>query len=216
MTPYQFSHISAFSVLLPLAITYWKRHMIWRKFSLLVIILILGGFNDVVSFISIKLRHTNTLNSNIYQLVEFVMIVWLFRRWPSVRRNYFHQIVMTLGIVIWTLDFFVFHSLVENSALFRVLGPILLIYVIVDQINYTLLNRDNSIIVSRMLIKGGFVLYFLYSTFVETIELFPSQIQYPYFPQLWYIQGCVSILLNVLISIAFICHREKPTYSILT
>lgn len=216
MTAYNLSIISAFSVLLPLAAAIWKRQVIWRKFSLLVLLLLIGGLNDLASYLVIERHGNNMVNSNVYQLVEFVLLVWLFKKWPSNRQNYFHSIILCIGILLWISNFCILHSFRENSAVFRVFGSILLVFVCVNQINYTILNRENSIIFPRMLIKVGFALYFLYKAFIASFELFPIPIHFPYYAQLWYIQCGISILLNVLITIAFVCYRSTPPRSILT
>ncbi|NCI51325.1 hypothetical protein GWC95_15460 [Sediminibacterium roseum] len=154
--------------------------------------------------------------SNIYQLIEFVLLVLVFKKWPSTRKNYFHQIILVMGIIVWIIDYYIAHSLAEYSSMFRVLSSILLVFVCVDQINFTLLNRESSIIFSRMLIKTGFVVYFFYKAFIESFDLFDIKSKYPYSAKFWYIQCSLSILLNLLIAIAFICYRTKPTRSILT
>ena len=216
MTAYNLSIISAFSVLLPLAAAIWKRQVIWRKFSFLVLILLVGGLNDLASYLAIKIHGDNMVNGNVYQLVEFVLLVCLFKKWPSYRQNYFHSVILGIGILLWVLDFCILHSLRENSSVFRVFGSILLVFVCINQINYTILNRENSIIFPRMLIKVGFALYFLYKSFIESFELFAIPIHYPYYARFWYVQCGISILLNVLITIAFVCYRSTPPRSILT
>lgn len=216
MTQYKLSIISAFSVLLPLASAYWKRHSIWPKFSLLVTFLIVGGVNDLVSYILIKANGSNIINSNFYQLIEFILLIWLFKNWPSSRKNYFHHIVLLIGTSVWILDFCILHSISHYSSLFRVFGSILLIYVFIDQIIYTILNRENSIIFSKMLIKIGLVIYFLYKTFIESIQLFPTQFYLDWDTHFWFIECSLNILLNLLITIAFLCFRSIPNRSILT
>lgn len=216
MTVYDLSHISAFSVSLPLSVAIWKRYSIWRKFSLLVILLLIGAASDFISYLSIKHHGSNILCANIYQIVEFSLLVWLFKTWPSTRKSNFHLIIFTMGLALWIIDFLIVNSLYTYSSMFRVTGSMLLVFVCIDQINFTILNRDDSISFSRMLIKVGFVLYFFYKAVIESFDLFGTQIQFPYSAQFWYIHDSLSILLNVLIAIAFICYRTKPTQSILT
>lgn len=208
--------ISAFSVLIPIGASIWKRHEIWRKFSLLILFLITGGITDFISYQSMKLYGSNTIISNIYQIVEFVILIWMFNRWPTKRKSRFHSMIILIGIIIWIIDFCIINSLKEYSPIFRVFGSMLIVFVCIDQINYTILNRENSIIISRMLIKIGFVLYFFYKALVESFDLLHTDIQYTYSDRFWFIQNSLSILLNIFITIAFLCYRSKPTRSILT
>lgn len=216
MSVYYLGHVSAFSVLLPLAVALWKRGPLWRKFPLLIVFVLMGGISDLASYAAIKLRGNNIVVSNVYQLLEFMLLVLMFERWRDKRNSCFHYSILCTGIVLWVSDFFMIHSITDYSSLFRVAGSILLVFMCTDQINFTILNRCDSIIRSRMLVKAGLVAYFFYKAFIESFDLFGSDVLYPYSLQFWYIQCGLSILLNVLIAIAFLCYRSKPTRSILT
>ena len=216
MTPFKLSIISAISVLFPLSTAYWKRNQIWRKYLLLVIYLLIGGLNDFASYVLIISKGANTFNSNLFQLFEFIIIVIFYKGLSSEKTNQYHKIILIVGIIAWILDNLILHTPSSFNSLFRLIGPMLLILVCVDQINNVLLNRQISIIVSEMLITVGFVLYLLYKAFIESFELFPLQIHCGLYVKLWCIQCFINIILNVLISIAFLCHRSKPSFTILS
>jgi hypothetical protein len=216
MNLYFISHISAFSILLPLAVAIVKQKSIGRKYFLLVVLLVIGGINDVASYVIIKAKGANTFNDNIYQLIEFIFLVLLFKKWPSERRSRFHIIILITGITAWIIDNGIFHTPFDNTSVYRLICAILVLFVCIDQVNFVLLNRHTSIFTSELLICGGLILYHLFAAFIESFQLFAVQIQRPFYMWLWVIHCLLSILTNLLIAIAFLCHRSKPNYTILS
>jgi hypothetical protein len=216
MTPFKLSIVSAISVLLPIVNCNLEEAFDWRKYFLLVLYLFIGGLNDLAGYVLILSKGLILSMSNLFQLLEFIMIVIFYKGLSSEKTNRYHKIILVVGIMAWVLDNLILHNPSDFNSLFRLIGPMLLILVCVDQINNVLLNRHISIIASEMFITAGFVLYLLYKAFIESFHLFPIHIQCPFYVKLWFIQCFINILLNVLISIAFLCHRSKPTFTILS
>lgn len=216
MNLYSISHISAFSILLPLAVAIWKYKRIGRKYFLLVVLLLIGGINDVASYCIISFKGSNTFNDNIYQLVEFVLLVLLFKRWPSERNSRFHSLILIIGLTAWIIDNCIYHSPFENTSVYRLVCAVLIVFVCIDQVNLMILNRHTSIIASDMMICIGLLLYHLYAAIIESFQLFPIQMNRPFYMRLWFVHCSLSILTNILITIAFICHQTKPNYTILS
>ena len=216
MNLYFISHISAFSFLLPIAVAIGKHKSIARKYFLLVVLLVIGGINDGVSYLIIESKGSNTFNDNLYQLIEFIFLVLLFKKWPSERRNRFHLIILATGITAWIIDNCIVHTPFDNTSVYRLVCAILIVFACIDQVNFVLINRHTSVITPDLLICGGLILYHLFAAFIESFQLFAVQLQRPFYMWLWFIHCLLSILTNLLISIAFVCHRSKPNYTILS
>jgi hypothetical protein len=209
-------HISAFTVLIPIIISSWYGLYIGRKYFLLSALLIVGALNDVISYFTIVCTGTNTFNGNLYKLVEFSMMVLFFRRWTINKKNHYHFVILFIGIFIWILDNCILHTPFDNTSIFRLIGSILLVWVCVDQVFHAVLNRQNSQLLSDMLICGSLILYFLYMAFIESFQLFPIKMERPFYMKLWVIHSLINVFTNLMISIAFLCHRTKPNYTILS
>lgn len=209
-------HISAFTVLIPIIISCWFRMYVRRKYFLLSALLIVGALNDLVSYLAIVSNGTNTFNGNLFKLVEFVMIVLFFRRWTADRKNRFHFVILIIGVFTWILDNCLLHTPFDNTSIFRLVGSILLVMVCVDQVINAIMNRQNSRLLSDMLICGSLILYFLYMAFIESFQLFPIRMERPFYEKLWVIHSLINVFTNLMISIAFLCYRTKPNYTILS
>lgn len=216
MAAYTISCLSALSILLPLSAIGWKWKCIWGRYHFLIALIISGGLIELLSYLMIRVKNTNHLISNIYPLLEFVLLVCLFKRWPAVRNSYFHFCILLFGVVVWIADNLLFHSIYDVNSFFRLVSSLMLVWVCIDQVNLILLNRTISIIRSDMLICIAFLMANLYQAFIEVFLLYTIQVHTHYFSRLWMIHNGLNILTNLMITIAFLCHRTKPTYSILS
>lgn len=216
MTAFAFSHLCAFSILAPLSAVGWKWSGISRQYPLLVLLLIIGALSDLISYITIRFCGHNTVNGNIYLLVEFILFGLLFKKWPSERSNRFHVLILSAGVLVWIVDNFIVHSLFASNSLSRMVCYFLLVSICIDQLVTTLLNRATSIMLSDILIGLAFLFHYLYRAFIESFILYTTHLDSSYFIQLWVIDNALTILTNLMITVAFLCHRHKPTYSILS
>ncbi len=216
MDLFTFSHISAFSILIPIAVAIVKRKSIRRKYFPLVVLLVAGALNDLVSYFAIRSFGNNTFNSNVYVLIEFVLLVWLFRRWAYRRRNDFLFVVLIMGVFVWILDNCVLHTPFANTSLFWMTGSILMVYICIDRINLVIFNAPNSIIASDVMICIGLLVYHIYKAFLETFQVFPIPMHKALYMNLWVIHCLLSTVINLLFSIAFLCLRSKPISTILS
>ncbi len=216
MSIYSISHISAFSVLIPFVAAYWKRRSMGRKYFLLIALLIVGAVNDLISLMTIIHKGNNTVNSNIYQLVEFALIVWMLRKRLYESNGTFHAIILIIGTFTWTLDNLVLHTIFDNNSIFRLIAPILIVFACVDKINYVLLNRSMPSTVPDILIIVALLVYHAYRGFLESFQLFPVKMVIPFYMKLWFIQCLLSILTNITFAIAFLCLRFRSSSTILS
>lgn len=216
MTAFEFCHLSSFSILIPLSAICWKWKGISKNYLFLVVLLIIGALCDLISYVTIKVYGQNTVNGNIYLLVEFVLFGFLFNRWPSERGNRFHLLIITVGVLVWVTDNLILHSLFTSNSMSRLVCYCLLVSICIDQLVSTMLHRATSIILSDILIGLAFLFHYTYRAFIESFLLYTSHLDSSYFIRLWIIDNGLNILTNLMITLAFLCHRHKPTYSILS
>lgn len=216
MTAFEFCHLSSFSILIPLSAICWKWKCISKKYLFLAVLLIIGALSDLISYVTIKLYGHNTVNGNIYLLVEFILFGFLFKRWPSKRVSRFHLFIIIVGVLLWVADNLMLHSLFANNSMSRLGCYFLLVGICIDQLVSTLLNRASFIILSDILICMAFLFHYSYRAFIESFLLYTTHLDSSYFISLWVIDNGLNILTNLMITLAFICYRHKPTYSILS
>lgn len=216
MTALTFCHLTAFSVLIPLSAICWKWKSISQQYSFLVVLLIIGAFSDLISYLTIRFYGHNIVNGNLYLLIEFILFGLLFKQWPSNRYNRFHLWIITAGIMVWIVDNLIVHSLFTSNSISRLVCYILLVSISIDQLISTILHRATSVTKTAILICMAYLFHYSYRAFIESFLLYTTHLDVSYFIRLWFIDNGLNILTNLMITIAFLCHRHKPTYSILS
>ncbi len=216
MTAFEFCHLTAFSVLLPLSAIGWKWKRISKQYPFLVVLLLIGALSDLISYITIRSYGHNMVNGNLYLLIEFVLFGLLFKKWPSERGNRFHVLIISAGVLVWVADNFIVHSLFSPNSLSRLVCYILLVSITIDQLISTLLHRATSVTPSDIFICLAYLFHYSYRAFIESFLLYTTHLDASYFVRLWVIDNALNILTNLMITAAFLWNRHKPTYSILS
>lgn len=216
MTAYLLCHLTAFSILIPLSAICWKWNSVSHQYLLLIILLVIGGLSDLISYVTIQFYGHNIVNGNLYLLIEFVLFGLLFKKWSSTPNNRFHLWIITAGVLVWAVDNLIIHSLLTSNSFSRLVCYVLLVSISIDQLISTILHRATSVSKTAILICLAYLFHYSYRAFIESFILYTTHLDSSYFMRLWVIDNVLNILTNLMITVAFLCHRHKPTYSILS
>jgi hypothetical protein len=112
--------VSAFSIALPAAAVVYRIKRLQGRFIPLAVLFWTGLANETISYLVIKTQHNNSINSNIYTLFEFIILLWFFYRSGN-DKPALYLIAAVAGTLIWMIDIFVFHSIFIHNTLSRIL-----------------------------------------------------------------------------------------------
>ena len=216
MPSFTFFVTSACSILVPFSVSLIKWNRLKNNYLPLITLLALGLFNESVSLINVYRHIPNTINGNIFVLLDFLIVIWLFSRLQLSYSNRFLILLIMLGILVWVVDNFLLNALSGNNSLFRMVASLFIVIVSIDKLNQLLFfqNRNGNMI-ADMLISIGVLCYYSYKSFVESFHLFPMAIdKISFYTNLWVILGIINIGMNLLLTAAIICIPQKPAYSI--
>src|SRR5690242_5473292 len=104
-----FSIICSHSILIPAVLALFRMKKVLKDFYPFIILLWLGLLNETISLAFLYTRQGNAINSNIFTLVEFLLILYQFYRWDLLRPlDYLIFAVMLTGV--WITDNFWLNS----------------------------------------------------------------------------------------------------------
>lgn len=182
----------------------------------LMILLGIGITNEIISYLFIKYRSTNNINGNIYMLIDFVLLIWLFIRLSVSLSKRFIAALLIIGSIVWVLDNILIHSLANNNSIFRMTASLFIVIICIDKLNQLLFFRDpygnrNT----DILLSIGILSYYSYKTFIESFNVFPMPItRSSFYIDLWVILDLINIIMNLLFTAAIICIPQKQAYTI--
>jgi len=172
--------------------------------------------NESISLIYVYSHIPNTVNGNIYVLVDFLIVIWLFSNLALTYSRKFLASVIILGIIIWIVDNIFIHSISTNNSLFRMISSLFIVIISMDKLNQLLFfqnpypNRNTDILLSI-----GILSYSSYKAFVEAFNVFPMPIdRLTFYFGLWVTLGIINIVMNLLFTAAILCIPPKQVFTI--
>ncbi len=172
--------------------------------------------NEIVSGIMIKKYGSNTINNNIYSLLEFLFILWLFVSWgvdPN-KKKYYSFIAIIL-ISLWIIEYLFVHSLSHISSVYLIGYYFVLIFLSIHQINYVLITeRKNLVTNSRFIISSVFLFSFTYAAILEVFFYIDLKGSPQFYHQLFFIYIVVNLFMNMFLALAVLWIPTKQKFTL--
>ena len=187
--------ISAFSIAIPAAAAIYRVKRLHKRFTPLAALFWIGLLNETISYILIRHHNNNSVNSNIYTLLEFLIVLWVFFRVGEIKRKLL-LIFASAGALLWIADIFMFHSLFVHNTLSRIVFSMVIVYLSIDKINQSIFNVPANQR-TELLLWFSFFGYFAYQAFITIFELFPMGISNEFYLRLYLILSIINFITNL-------------------
>ena len=192
-----------YSILIAAIIGIIRFKSIIRDYYPFIFIIWLGVFNETLSLVLIFTLGRNTVNSNIFVLLEYLLIVYQFYKWNNKKGLKKYVILALLGLAVWSADNLVLNSITHNNSLFRAFYSFLVVFFSIDQVNKLVIYERGPLFKNPMfIICITFLLYYGFKAFVESYNLFHLGLSKTLLRDLWIILYFVNGIANLLYALA--------------
>jgi hypothetical protein len=160
----------ALSILLPLIAGLVRFRRIGKSYQPFFMLVVAGVVTELINGYVVYVTHTsNAVVSNIYILVEWILILWQFRVWGFLQaRNNAYYAVLAITCSIWIAENLVFRHIGEFSPYFRFLYSFFIVLLSVNKINFMITHDNRNLLRHpRFLICIAFIIYFIYKIIYE-------------------------------------------------
>lgn len=204
-----------YSILLPSVAAIIRYKSVLKDFRPFFWLLWIGLFNETISLISVYTIRSNMVNSNIYVLLEYGLILFLFYRWSESRPGRF-IVLGGAGLMVWLLDNVVMHRLTGNNSLFREFYSFVIVFLSTEVIFRVLVNEMSALYKNAMfLISVGFLFYFGFKAYVESFNVLHIGLRKETLNTLWKFLYFVNVVANLIFTTAVLCMPKKQKFIIL-
>jgi len=171
--------------------------------------------NELVSWYTAKTFRNNAVNSNIYVLIEFVLLLWLFKNWGEHQRKIkFYVFLFVAASIVWTIDSFIYHPITQFSSVYRIFYSFILIFLSIDQLNYIITTeRKNVLKNARFIICSAFIIYYSYKAIWETFYMIELSFKESLYVNIMYILIFVNFFLNLVYALATLWIPTKQKFT---
>lgn len=174
----------------------------------------LGTFNEALSWTLIEINRNNVVNSNIYVLAEYLILLFIFYRWNEKANRNRYLFLAGAGALIWVMDNFVLHSIFTINSIFRVFYSCLVLFLSINQINKLIVYERRKLIKNAMfLICMAFVFFYSYKAFIETFYILQLPFSTVFYQNLFQVLLFVNLFTNLVYAIAILCIPTKREFS---
>jgi hypothetical protein len=188
--------------------------LVTREYYPFLFLLWLGLFNELLSLVFIYTIRTNTVNSNVYVLLEYGLILLQFFYWNDDKRQKYYLLAL-LGLAVWTADNFFINSITRNNSLFRVFYSFVIILFSINQINKILIYERDPVLKNAMfLICITFLFYYGCKAFMESFNMLHLGFSSNLLENLWIILYFVNVITNLLYALAVLCIPTRTKFSL--
>lgn len=174
----------------------------------------LGLFNESLSLFIIFNTRNNAVNSNVFVLLEYLLILLQFYKWNNHALRKYYAAAF-IGIIIWTADNCIIHGMSENNSLFRVYYSLAVVFLSINQVNKLIIyEKGNLLKNATFIICITFLFYFGCKAFVEAFNVLRFGLSDMFLENLWIILYFVNFIANLTYAIATLCIPAKQEFTL--
>ncbi len=215
MTGYVLDIVLNHSIALPAIAGIVRVKTVCKSYCPFLLFLWLGLLNETISLILIYQTGNNLATSNIYVLLEYLILLYQFHLWSgdSVKRL---ALLSGSGIFVWVLDNLLIHSLNNSNSIFRSLYSFVLLLLSIDKINSLLIFEKRSLLKNpTFLICTAFLFYYGFKSFFEAVNIFDLDFSDMFYRYLWVSLSIINCIANIIFTLAILWVPKRQTFFIL-
>lgn len=182
----------------------------WYPFLALVWLALV---NESLSLYLLYRVHNNMVNSNIYTLLEYGLILLQMYNWNKPGKK-LYALLAVAGTMIWVADNMVLHSLKDDNSFFRVCYSFIVVFLSIGQLNIRIITHKSLLRKDPVfIICCGFILYFSCRAFLEVFNLFAVSFSQPFAVHLFLALSVINCIANLIYATALLWIPVKQRYS---
>ena len=212
---YELIAILAYLIAVPAIIGLFRINRIDPAYYPFIVLLWIGLFNEIINTYCIEVYRSNVINSNIYVLVEALLILYFFRRLELFNKTYQFYLFLLLFAGTWVAEHFVFFSIWSFNSYFRILYSFTIVLMSISMINRLISSSSGRLIRnSAFLIMIGFIFFFTYKVLIEIFYIYSIEGSEVFGVQVYRLITYINLSVNLLYAIAIIWIPRKREYTL--
>lgn len=214
MNIFNISIVLSFSVFLPVCAVIYRWNHIEKVFRPFTWLLWLGLLNDTLSLVFAYTLKTTAINTNIYVLLEYLLVLYQFGRWNNAAIKACISFA-ALGVIVWSADNLLIHPLDNRNGAFRIFYSFIIIFFSINEVNKLIVYERRSLLKNPVfLICFTFLAYYSYKAFVEVFMAFGLNLGNSFSQHVCMVLLITNFISNILYTIAVLCIPPKLEFTL--
>jgi hypothetical protein len=210
---YALVKVSAYSIVLAALIAAFRCRSVGRENHPFLVLMWVALLNELLSDIVIGYFHTNSVNSNIYVLVEALIVVWQFSRWRLFPGTRPYLWIAGLLAAFWIGENLVYSNLRVFNSYFRVVYALVIVLLSIQLVNKLIVAEQRSLLRNAIfLICLGFTLFYTYKIMVEIFWIYGLNASRDFRSKVFFISNFVNLFSNLIFAVAILWMPRKREF----
>lgn len=177
----------------------------------------LGLVNEIISFLLIRSGYSNAVNSNIYVLLESILIAWFFKYQGLFNEKYWNFAgVIILLVTLWVVQNFIISSIHRFTSYFNVVYSFIIVLMSIHLINRLIIREKRMIVRNPIfIICIGFILFYLCAVLIEIFWIYGLNSSKEFRFQVYQIMTIINLIVNLIYALAVLWIPRKQEYTLL-
>jgi|SRR5882724_6498667 len=157
------------SILIPIIIGLIRFKTIKIEYLPFFLLLIIGVITEGISFLLIERNVSNAIPTNIFVLVEWLLLTYQFYIWGFLKKKkrLFYALCL-FPIVVWIVENIFFGKITVFSPYFRILYAFFITLMSITEINFKITHDNKNLFRNpKFIICIGLILFFVYQILYE-------------------------------------------------
>lgn len=216
MYSYVLNVVSSISILVPASIVVVNFKKENASFLPFKILLMIGVFNEALSWYYMLVLKNNLVIGNIYVLIESLFLVWQLSLWSKWKNSQIRNIYLAFFLItIWIVDNLIVHNITTVNSLFRVFYSLVIVFLSIEQINFVFVTERNSIITNaRFLLSGAFVIFYTYKAVFEVFYMINVKMSDGFYNSLFQVLILINLFTNLIFAFSVSCIPKKQKFTL--
>jgi len=207
----------AYFILIPAIIGIARFKRMLPSYRPFIFLIWLGALNEIVGSLSQHTYQTNAINSNIFVLVEGLLLLWMFFKWYSKTKQLIISFLITaiLFIILWVTDNIILHPITNINSIYRICYSGVIVFLSIDKINETVMQEKESLLKNaRFLLCTGFILFYAYRMVFEGFYVHNFGLSNNFYTNLFDIQVLINLFCNLIFALAILWIPTKQRFTL--
>ena len=202
-------------ILIPSVVGWARFHKISSAFLPFLLLTWIGAVNEVTTFTLVFGFHQyNIVNTNLYQLIEALLILWQFKRWHLFINEKGFQAIFASFVGAFLLENILVSKIYLGfNSYFHIYYSFIIVLLSINMINQVLMKERGSLLYnSTFIISSVFVVLFTYTLLVETFWAYGLKMSADFRISLNHIFYVINFLCNVIFTLAIVWMPKRQAF----
>lgn len=172
---------------------------IHKSYQPFLIYILLSFVTEILSYVLIRVYHTNLVLLNLFSLLECILLLTQFHKWGFIKRTRYYYSFLAVVFIAWVTENFVMSEIAVTNRIFLISYSFLLVLLSIREINQAMILSNESLYKNaKFIICTGIIIFFTFNIIAQTFRFFGSGFSKDFMKNVFSIVAYTNAITNLI------------------